>query len=50
MLYKERKLYVPNYELTKSFILSELQNSPLSGHVGIAKTIDIVKRQLTKYG
>ena len=42
LLYKEMKLY---HEPTKSFILSELHHSPLSGHIGSAKTIELVKRQ-----
>ena len=42
LLYKEMKLY---HEPTKSFILSELHDSPLSGHIGTAKTIELVKRQ-----
>jgi len=45
LLYKADKIYVPIHEATKSFILDELHDSPLSGHVGIAKTIELVKRR-----
>jgi len=44
LLYKDDRLYVPDHEPTKSFILSESHDSPLSGHVGTAKTIELVKR------
>ena len=42
--YKHSRLYVPNDSTLKMQVLRECHDTPTSGHLGVAKTIDLVKR------
>ena len=42
--YKHSRLYVPNDSTLKMKVLRECHDTPTSGHLGVAKTIDLVKR------
>jgi hypothetical protein len=45
LIFKGDAVYVPNDEPLKSLLLTEVHDSKLSGHVGIAKTIELLQRQ-----
>ncbi len=45
LMYKKDRILIPNVSSIKTKILQEYQNIPISGHVGVAKTIELVSRQ-----
>jgi hypothetical protein len=45
VIYKEQRIYIPDSKSIKQQILHESHDSPLSGHVGVAKTIELVTRR-----
>lgn len=42
MIYKDKRLYIPNDTVIKAKIMNEFHDSPVSGHVGVTKTIELV--------
>ena len=44
MIYNGTKIYVPNNTAIKTRIMSEQHDTPISGHVGSAKTIELIAR------
>jgi hypothetical protein len=45
VIYKDNRIYVPNKTDIKTQIMNESHDSPLSGHVGTAKTTELVTRR-----
>ena len=45
LLYKYEKLLIPNCEPIKTKLLNEAHDAKISGHVGVAKTLELLKRQ-----
>jgi hypothetical protein len=45
MIYMDKRIYVPNSATIKTQILSESHDCPLSGHVGVTKTTELVTRR-----
>jgi hypothetical protein len=44
LIYKHNKLYVPNDQSIKTKLLQEAHDSPIAGHVGTAKTTELLSR------
>jgi hypothetical protein len=44
LIYCNQQLYIPNHNEIKNKLLEEAHDIPISGHVGIAKTIDLLSR------
>ena len=44
LIYKEERIYIPNDTNIKTRIISEHHDTPISGHVGTAKTIELITR------
>jgi hypothetical protein len=44
LIYKAQTVYIPDHKPLKSKLLQECHDSPLSGHVGIAKTTELLTR------
>lgn len=44
LLLKDSRIYVPNYQSLKVKLLQEAHDSPIAGHVGSVKTIELVSR------
>lgn len=45
LIYKGSRIYVPNSAPIKTRILYECHDAPLSGHVGVRRTIDLITRR-----
>jgi hypothetical protein len=45
VIYKEQRIYIPDSKSIKQQIMNESHDSPLSGHVGVAKTTELVTRR-----
>ncbi len=44
VIYKEKQIYIPNDKHIKTQLLTEAHDVPVSGHVGVTKTIDLLTR------
>jgi hypothetical protein len=44
LIYKDEKIYIPNDTSIKTRIMSEHHDTPISGHVGTAKTTELITR------
>lgn len=44
VIYKDKCIYIPNSKVIKTQLLLECHDSPVSGHVGIAKTTELLTR------
>jgi hypothetical protein len=44
IIYKGEQVYVPNDQSIKTQLLAEAHDVPVSGHVGVAKTVDLLSR------
>jgi hypothetical protein len=44
LLYKGRLLYIPSIDVVKQQILQQHHDSPTAAHMGVAKTINLIKR------
>ena len=45
LLYKDGKLYIPNNKQIKTLIMHESHDTPIAGHMGADKTVQLVSRQ-----
>lgn len=45
VLYKDDKIYIPNSESLRTQLLNEAHDVKINGHVGVAKTLELLKRQ-----